>query len=82
MKTILVDAINCFVIKEEGIFLEMYEMLEKYENKKIILTNANNEEIKKFGLENMPYEMFTLRHSPEKTNPEYYKIMLKESLKN
>ena len=25
----------------------------------------------------MPYEFFTLRHDPEKTNPEYYKIMLK-----
>jgi FMN phosphatase YigB (HAD superfamily) len=25
----------------------------------------------------MPYEVFTLKHNPEKTNPEYYNIMLK-----
>ena len=24
----------------------------------------------------MPYEVFTLKHDPEKTNPEYYKKML------
>ncbi|PIV51907.1 hypothetical protein COS18_01515 [Candidatus Falkowbacteria bacterium CG02_land_8_20_14_3_00_36_14] len=25
----------------------------------------------------MPYEVFTLKHNPEKTDSEYYKIMLK-----
>jgi len=75
-KTILVDAINAFVIKGKGIFSEMYDLLETFSNKKIILTNANDEEVKKFGLENMPYEVFTLKHSPDKTNPEYYKKML------
>jgi len=24
----------------------------------------------------MPYEVFTLEHSPEKTNPQYYEMML------
>lgn len=78
MKTILVDAINTFVIKEVGIFNEMYELLEKYPNRKIILTNANDEEMKKFSLDAMPYEIFTLKHNPDKINPEYYETMLKQ----
>ena len=41
MKTILVDAVNTFVIKGDGIFKEMSELLEQYPNRKIILTNAD-----------------------------------------
>lgn len=77
MKIILVDAVNTFIIKEEGIFNEMYKMLEQYPNRKIILTGANDEEMEKFGLNNMPYEVFTLKHNPEKTDPKYYKMMIK-----
>jgi len=77
MKTILVDAINAFVLKEEGIFNEMYKMLEQYPNKKIILTGANDEQMEKFGLNDMPYEVFTLKHDPEKTDPKYFQMMLK-----
>ena len=79
MKTILVDAINTFVIKDEdtfNIFKEMYNLLESFPNKKIILTNANDEQLKESGLDNMPYEVFTLKHNPNKTDPEYYKKML------
>jgi len=72
MKTILVDAINSFVIKGEGIFWAMYELLETYPNTKIILTGANDEEMVKFGLHDMPYQLFTLKHDPEKTDPSYY----------
>ncbi|MBU0998946.1 hypothetical protein KKG24_01365 [Patescibacteria group bacterium] len=86
MKTILVDAIYGFVQvinnkltgKDEYlIFQKMYELLEKYPNKKIILTGAYDEQMVKFGLNNMPYPVFTLKHNPEKTNPEYYNVMLK-----
>jgi len=77
MKTILVDAINAFVLKDEGIFNEMYKMLEQYPNRKIILTGANDEQMEKFGLNDMPYEVFTLKHNPEKADPNYFKIMLK-----
>ena len=77
MKTILVDAINAFVIKGEGIFDEMFKMLEKYPNKKIILTGANDEEMIKFGLNDLPYDFFTLKHSPDKIDPIYYQTMLK-----
>jgi len=76
MKTILVDAINTFVIKGEGIFEEMHELLEKYPNRKIILTNADDEQMKMFGLNNMPYEVFTLKHNPDKIDPKYFELML------
>ncbi len=79
MKTILVDAVDCFVVEESGsfkIFQDMYKLLETYPNRKIILTGANDEQKEKFGLDDMPYEVFTLKHNPEKTDPEYYKILL------
>lgn len=77
MKIILVDAVDAFVIEGKGIFKDMYEILEEYPNKKIILTNANDEQMEKFGLNDMPYEVFTLKHNPEKTDPKYFEIMLK-----
>jgi HAD superfamily hydrolase (TIGR01509 family) len=79
MKTILVDAVDAFVIGvEDGfqVFGPMKEMLDKFPNRKIILTGANDEQLIRFGLDKMPYEVFTLKHDPEKTNPEYYAKML------
>jgi HAD superfamily hydrolase (TIGR01509 family) len=79
MKTILVDAVDGIVV-EEGtsfvLFKEMHEMLETFPNRKIILTGANDEQYKKFGLDRMPYEVFTLKHNPEKTDPRYFEMML------
>lgn len=79
MKTILVDAIDAFVIEAENtfkIFKEMHDLLETFPNRKIILTGANDEQFKKFGLDKMPYEVFTLKHDPEKTDSRYYEKML------
>lgn len=76
MKIILVDAVNCIMNKETGIYKEMVTLLETYPNKKIVLTNANKEEQEKFNLATVPYPLFTLAHNPEKTNPEYYEILL------
>ncbi|MDO8728324.1 MAG: hypothetical protein Q7K26_00365 [bacterium] len=76
MKTILVDAVYCFVSDTGEIYKEMHELLETYPNRKIILTGANDEQFKKFGLDKMPYEVFTLKHDPEKTDPSYYEKML------
>jgi len=76
MKTILVDAFNTFVIKDYGIFEEMHSLLEEYKNRKIIVTNANDEQIITLGLVNLPYELFTLKHEPEKSDPEYFKVLL------
>jgi len=79
MKTILVDAAYCFTIEKDEkfeIFKDMYEMLETYPNKKIVLSGANDEQIIKFGLSDIPYELFTLKHNPEKTDPKYYETLL------
>ncbi len=76
MKTILVDAVDCFVSAEGQIFEEMHNLLDTYSNKKIILTGANDEQFKKFNLDKMPWEVFTLKHDPEKTNPLYFKKLL------
>ena len=39
MKTILVDAINAFVLKDEkAIYQPLHDLLENYANPKIILT--------------------------------------------
>lgn len=82
MKTILIDAVNCFVIEKENekfvIFQAMYDLLETYPNRKIILTGANDEGIKKYGLDKMPYEFFTLKHNPEKTDSRYYETLLEK----
>ncbi|MEX1014061.1 MAG: HAD-IA family hydrolase [Candidatus Paceibacterota bacterium] len=74
----MVDAINTFVIKEEGIFKEMHDLLEEYSNEKIILTNADDKQIKEHGLDQLPYKLFTLKHNPNKTDPEYYIKLLEK----
>jgi len=79
MKTILVDAVHCFILEKDEkfeIFQEMFDLLEKYPNKKIILTSASDDKRKLFGLDRMPYPVFSLKHNPEKTDSKYYKIML------
>ncbi len=76
MKTILVDAVDTFVIEGEGIYQPLFKLLELYPNRKIILTNANDEQIIEFGLVNLPYELFSLKHNPDKTNPIYFEKML------
>jgi len=46
MKTILVDAVDGFIIETTNgfqIFTEMYNLLETFPNRKIILTGANDE---------------------------------------
>ena len=78
MKTILVDAINGLVLEDGSIFKEMYELLEGYSNPKIVLTGANDEQFKKFNLDNVPYDVFTLKHDPEKTDPKYFEILLEK----
>jgi HAD superfamily hydrolase (TIGR01509 family) len=76
MKIILVDAVDCFVSAEGKIFQEMKNLLDTYPNRKIILTGANDDKFAKYGLDKVPYEVFTLRHNPEKTDPKYYETVL------
>ncbi len=76
MKTILVDAVDTFVIEGEGIYQPLFNLLEQYPNRKIILTNANDAQMIEFGLVNLPYELFSLKHNPDKIDPIYFKKML------
>lgn len=78
MKTILVDAINGLVLEDGSILQPMLDLLEAYENPKIVLTGANDEQFKHFRLDQVPYEVFTLKHDPEKTDPEYFKMLLEK----
>lgn len=78
MKTILVDAVGTLVIEGRGVYKPLFELLERYPNKKIILTNANDEQLVPFGLVNMPYEMFTLKHDPDKVDSTYFRQMLEK----
>jgi FMN phosphatase YigB (HAD superfamily) len=75
MKTILVDAWNTFVTNN-GINHEMNSLLDSYPNDKLILTNANPAELIKFGIVNMPYEVYSLHHEPNKTDSNYFTKML------
>lgn len=80
MKIILVDAVFCFITEKDGkfqIFSEVHHLLETYPNRKILLTGTSDDKIEFYGLNAVPYEYFTLKHNPEKINPEYYNIMLK-----
>ncbi|KKU22505.1 MAG: hypothetical protein UX31_C0001G0023 [Candidatus Nomurabacteria bacterium GW2011_GWA1_46_11] len=79
MKTILVDAVDTFVVEKDGMFKvgeEMHHLLESYPNRKIVVSNANDEQIPLWNLDKLPYELFTLKHNPDKTDPEYFNKML------
>ena len=52
MKVILVDAWNTFVINNE-IDISLHSFLDKFKNKKIILTNTNDKQIIEFGIINI-----------------------------
>jgi len=77
MKTILVDAANTFTVGTET-DKKLHELLETYANRKIIVTNANDEQMPKYGLVNLPYELFTLKHNPDKPDPVYFQTLLKQ----
>lgn len=77
MKIILVDAYNTFVT-ETWINREMQVLLDSFSNKKIILTNADEEKQKELWIVNLPYELFTLNFNPLKFDPKYYEIFLKK----
>jgi HAD superfamily hydrolase (TIGR01509 family) len=79
MKTILVDAAETFTIQVNGkyiIFNKLHQLLDSYPNRKIILTNANDEQAIEYELVDLPYELFTLKHKPDKTDPEFFKEFL------
>tara|TARA_B110000263_G_C15210614_1_gene465029 strand:+ start:302 stop:688 length:387 start_codon:yes stop_codon:yes gene_type:complete len=77
-KIILVDAIHTLIIPDKGIYDPLFNLLETYSNRKIVLTGANDKEFSEHGLDKISYEVFTLKHNPEKSDPNYYKILLEK----
>jgi HAD superfamily hydrolase (TIGR01509 family) len=82
MKTILVDAVNTSITKDEtGNFVQnkaLFELLEIYPNPKLIVTNANDEQMIQFGLNAVPYPVFTMKHNPDKPDQIYFKTLLEQ----
>lgn len=72
MKTILVDAINTFIINGWGIDQEICDVLEAFPNRKIVLTNASKERLEQEDFSRVPYDIFTLQNNPSKSSPDYY----------
>tara|TARA_B110000211_G_scaffold210117_1_gene247979 strand:+ start:876 stop:1253 length:378 start_codon:yes stop_codon:yes gene_type:complete len=77
MKIILIDAWNTLV-KNKKLDVDLYYLLEKFENRKIILTNANNNELIDYGIVEMPYDVFSLSHEPNKDDSLYFKLLIKK----
>lgn len=50
--------------------------LRHIKNPKIVITGANDEQWDKFNLDASPYEVFTLKHDPEKADPKYFETLL------
>jgi FMN phosphatase YigB (HAD superfamily) len=69
------------IIKKDDIFIlnqDLFEYLNSRPERKIVVTNAKDEilkEIKKL-LKNSDFEVFSLEFNPEKTNPQYFEILL------
>lgn len=76
MKTILVDALETFSYEDGTIFGDLHKLLETFPNQKILVSGANDEQANLWKLDTMPYEVFTLKHTPEKTDPQYFQTLL------
>ncbi len=74
-KILAIDAVGLLVDIKGKVNNKIYKLINKFDNKKIVLTNANDVE-KKIFLKNISYRIFTLKHKPEKSNPIYFKKFL------
>ena len=74
-KILLVDAVGCLVNLKGDINHKIKNLIQKFNNKKIVLTNADDKERKIF-LKKISYEIFTLKHKPNKSDTRYYKKFL------
>lgn len=77
-KTILIDAVGCLVDSKGKINYKLENLIKKFNNHKIVLTNANDKEIKIF-LKNIKHKIFSLKHNPNKPSLEYYQKFLKSN---
>lgn len=75
MKTILIDAVYTFIDENGIIDQKLHNLIKQYPNPKIIVTNADYEKDNKYRLGEMPYEVFTMRHKPDKDDPVYFQTL-------
>lgn len=75
-KTILVDAVHTFISPEWVVNKDLFTLLETLPNHKIIVTNATQEEMEQYWLVDMPYDIFSLHHKPNKNDPIYFVTLL------
>ncbi len=82
MKTILVDAAGTYTVEDEdgkfSVDSRLHDLLETYENRKIIVTNADDSQLATFALVDLPFEVFSLKHNPDKPDPRYFGVLLKK----
>jgi FMN phosphatase YigB (HAD superfamily) len=78
MKTILVDAISVLVKIDGTLNEDLYNLLESYPNPKIVVTGANKEQMHSHNVDHVPYPVFTSEHNPEKSEPDYFKILIRD----
>ena len=57
--------LGILLLKKKEINKELYKILEGFSNKKIILTNANQNERRDYGIIEMLILFFSLNHDPE-----------------
>ena len=57
-KILLVDAVGCLVDHKGKVNLKIKNLIEKFKNRKIVLTNANDKE-KNILIKNIDYKVFT-----------------------
>lgn len=77
-KVLLVDAMGALVYEESGVYEPLQKLIDSYPNRKIVLTMAPDELMEKWGLTKLPFEVHTSRLNPKKSDPAYYKDMLKK----
>jgi len=80
MKTIIIDAVHCLYDQKGSINQALFNLLEQFPNQKIIATNADDQQMSLFGLDNAPYPVFTLKHNPNKPNPLYFQTFMEQYL--
>ena len=79
INAILVDAIHCLFDESRKLNKELLNLLQSYNTKLIVVTNADLKDEKNQPLSELKkqnIEVFTINGKPEKTNPEYFKKLL------
>ena len=78
MKTILVDAYRTLVLPEGGLDNGLLSLVNNYANQKIVVTNATEEQKVEYGIDKVPFPVFSMSHNPNKPDPVFFITLLKE----